>query len=812
MSYKRKNFILLAAISVSLILSSSIASVVYQTSAQILSGSKTDLSNQDARLIPENKLNTNLANSSNIDNNLQKIKEQPTNPVVINIAPSQPQKEQPKEPIIKPENQPKQPKEPIIINAPDIKPPQTQQKPIDLQKPIVIATQPLKQEPIKQKPPVQKVESKPQPSTPVIVEQPKPIKQPTTPKPTQPITNTQYNTDGIGDGYTEINIANTTARAKVDFKVIPHEYSKQDIEDGIANPKGYQNVTTGKIISVEVTPQLIAADAKVAIDGINANAGKIADATDDSESENAPYILSKGFWTGINDRFGRIAEEIIRHKNDPRYLQYIKQNYRDIYLKRKFNSFIEEKVYVAFHLDRSKFTNLSQRAIDFLKKGYTLDPDNVFINENGELDSYGQELPPGFNRVTARVTRDNKYKRAFGYDDWQAITPGNLEEGNYPGWTKTDVTNEPIFSKYVNNTPGIKVYDYTRDDKSPTLRNQGYALYIDMNDTNAYQKTASLIKELEENKIQITSYRFNNLGKASAAQKYIDIFKLLPNHIPQLQLFFDASATNTSALIALKDKNIDELGLYTYGNPVLDAWSYNPWALNKVAWINTNDYNPNQNYKKNIPIATRIIFDTIAFDESNYLKNTSDPYKEINLGLRMVYWTRNNEPFFQGSYGSGLDPDTKEKDNSYPQGLDFSRVPEIKSLKGLIFSDNQKASNNKPRKIRRLKLYNNSQIFTMTADDINNAGFNENFVLNSPQLDSKITFSNGETNQLYISGNGTLTSIGLSELRTLTKTLYQEFASKPILVDKIATNLAAQLQQNGYNVQVYSDQDTLEIT
>nr|WP_318033792.1 hypothetical protein [Mycoplasmopsis bovis] len=40
----------------------------------------------------------------------------------------------------------------------------------------------------------------------------------------------------------------------------------------------------------------------------------------------------------------------------------------------------------------------------------------------------------------------------------------------------------------------------------------------------------------------------------------------------------------------------------------------------------------------------------------------------------MVYYARNNERIFQGSFGPGLNPDHSEGTNSYPLGLDFSRA------------------------------------------------------------------------------------------------------------------------------------------
>lgn len=83
----------------------------------------------------------------------------------------------------------------------------------------------------------------------------------------------------------------------------------------------------------------------------------------------------------------------------------------------------------------------------------------------------------------------------------------------------------------------------------------------------------------------------------------LKILKALPTEIPQLEIFFETQ--NTSALIALKDKKIKELALYTTGNSLLEEWNINPLALRGVEWINTND------------AWTRIGFNTISFDQEN---------------------------------------------------------------------------------------------------------------------------------------------------------------------------------------------------
>jgi uncharacterized protein UU044 len=60
------------------------------------------------------------------------------------------------------------------------------------------------------------------------------------------------------------------------------------------------------------------------------------------------------------------------------------------------------------------------------------------------------------------------------------------------------------------------------------------------------------------------------MGKSDSSQKFVDILKTLPNQLPLLELFFSAGSHNTSSLIALKDKKIKELGLFTLGNSLLD--------------------------------------------------------------------------------------------------------------------------------------------------------------------------------------------------------------------------------------------------
>lgn len=197
-------------------------------------------------------------------------------------------------------------------------------------------------------------------------------------------------------------------------------------------------------------------------------------------------------------------------------------------------------------------------------------------------------------------------------------------------------------------------------------------------------------------------------------------------------------------------------------------------------------------------------FDEVDYDETGI--DLDEKLKRINDGLRMVYWVRNNEPIFQGGFGPGLNPDNKESENSYPQGLDLSRVKKIRSLRGLYFHDKFKSSNSKPRKLRRVKLYSSGSAFDISSEELNEAGFNKHLVLNEPTPPrTKILFSNGNlTTKVKITGKKLLNSEGLSNLNILFR-YAESLKNRTVEVDKDANELKAQLKNAGYNVTTSDD-------
>ncbi|ABC01364.1 membrane protein, putative [Mycoplasma capricolum subsp. capricolum ATCC 27343] len=593
----------------------------------------------------------------------------------------------------------------------------------------------------------------------------------------------------------------------------------QDKSRNIANPtRPYQNHIVEKILSIEVTQALRDSVVKNSLTGgegydkgaglfqntltnvisreIEENKGNIHKALENLE---AISKQNSDFFNSSIERYKRLldSKNVIEYLKPEAKIQYPK-------LKGEFKTKTQEYLWLINNLDHSKFTKIASTSEKYLKEGLTISPRSAFINENGEIDSHGWGPPDAYNTVTSRLQRDNSTYRVFDYDQYYNRSSDRIENGTYPGWTKKDVTNDFTSSFGFSKSDGITISRLTRDNKTNVEGkiNSGLVLELDVSNTKAYEKSKELIEKFKSHSEKITSYRIKNMGEISSDQKFIEILSALPEDIPQLELFFSDKATNTASLIALENKKIKELSLYTNGNSLRNSWSYNPLALRNTTWINTIDYNVSAQYSSHQKITTRITFNTLAFDQKDFENNS---YQRINDGLRMVYYARNNEPFFQGAFGPGLSPDRSLGDNSYPTGLDFSRVTGIKSLKGLRFDDEYNPSN-KPRKIAELTLFNDNSHFEISADELNDANLEHLSTGENSPIKPKIKFSNGNaTTKIRITGNN-ITEKGRQNLEK-----YFDYSdslkvgNKQIEVTDTSGQLANKLKDWGYNVTQASD-------
>ncbi|EFF41707.1 putative immunoglobulin-blocking virulence protein [Mycoplasmopsis alligatoris] len=590
---------------------------------------------------------------------------------------------------------------------------------------------------------------------------------------------------------------------------------KSDIENKIANRVEYINDITPDLLNVVVTEPFVAKTLGAARDRVSGDFIRIASVFKTPESR----LFNAQEWFKVNGNpmaeynFNLLKKNLLDKPNIADFLKdeerpklkEMREKYKDENKKFQFYGWLIDSI------DWRKIP-LSPRAKAELAKGNIIEPSESYVNENGEIDSRVTGPIPGFNKTTNRMARDNKEKRVFGYKSWYTRSPDSLYAGTFENWTKTSANTE--FKTIIPNNEeyGINFFRLTNTDPDFQKHNNGLVVEIDVANPKGYAKTVELINTLKKNGTKVTSYRIFNMGSKDGNQAFIPIMEALPDVLPQLELFFES--TSTSSLIKLENKKIDELGLYTSGNSLLPDWSINPFALRNVAYVNTLDYNVSSDYRPGTRVPTRITFDAVAFDKQNYKPGTSDPYSEINLGLRMALFTRNNEPFFQGGFGPGLKPDHNEGGNSYPTGLDLSRIPEMKSLKGLQYSF-IKDGKQFDRKVRKLILYSDTPNFEISVQEMIDSQFHKVMFIPGPPNpgEERLKFVGASVKNIYLSGSGTLKDEGASNLETFVKQVGRTYfnTNTKILVDPNNAALLKQLQGMGYNAHYITKDDSLKI-
>ncbi|BAW18461.1 hypothetical protein MBVG596_0882 [Mycoplasmopsis bovigenitalium] len=591
----------------------------------------------------------------------------------------------------------------------------------------------------------------------------------------------------------------------------PRDIPSYDSEKGLSSD--YINHTVPEVLSIEVTEELIKKSIKDTIgtgtkEGLNSTwvVNMVSDALTIQDPDELNKFINQNadFWKEKFYKWQRLFDS-------PKIRNFLKEDkkteYDEMISQGKFKGKEHRYLWIYSNLDWSKLNKLSSSAQEQLKKGYVLDPSNSYINENGELDSHAYSPPEGHNVVIARRVNDNKNRRTFSYDSPYGRSPDDIRDGVYPGWKSEDVTlSDQRFSGIVEANDGFKLVKMQREKPSnePGQINEGLVVEIDASNYSGYNKTIKLLEKIKSENINVTAFRIKNMGEKDSAQRFKPILEALPNDIQLLELYFSDKGTNTGSLIALENKNIKELSLYTLGNSLKESWSINPWAVYKTKWVNTNDYNVSFGYQKGAPIATRITFNALAFEESDIKKGTANEFERINDGLRMAYYSRNNWPFFQGGFGPGLNPDHNEGNNSYPTDLDFSRAPSIKTLRGLVFRDAYKSSN-APRKVWTVKFYNNKSTYDIGDKDLTNAGF-ENFAPPAPGKNPKIVFSNNTSTSGFKITSNDLSSSAITNLHTfirLVRNGNSGFAGTVTVVNN--PTLANKLRSAGFTVIESSD-------
>ncbi|QKT05237.1 putative immunoglobulin-blocking virulence protein [Mycoplasma sp. OR1901] len=783
MKIKTRKFKLnLLIIGLSISASSFLATLIYNSNTYIKSGSSLEYKVDSPKLINQENLDFSKSQNTNVDNNLKPVFEKK---------------------IVEPPKIEKIKKK-IIIETPKI-------EPINKPKEKIVVPKVIK-EVEKPKPKPNEIEKKVEP-------QPKPIEKVAEiiqPEIVDDETKTLLDSDGTG----ALNYKNYR-NLKVKATIPPDRvYDQEDIDKGIVNPDRYVADILPNVTSVQVTEKLkqtAAYNAKRALQsrGKEAWSGFIVSSDWTDTDKHLRIRNHEDFWFNWWFRFHRLL------RNGDKIKEFLTEEGQKLYPElRKIPGVYKHNngiltfsdLAILNYIDYDKFTKPSANTVHNLSKGLFIDPDerNIFVNENGELDSAAYS--PLYNKVVAELTRNNSEKRVFGNNSYESRSPESIANGEYKGWTRYDRTSyyNEKFKLGLTNTDGIRIDDIDRDVPDQTGKlNSGIAVEIDASNDEGYKKAKEIILKLKEQNAQITAYRFKNIGKNNSSQKFREIFRELPEELPLLELFLESF--NTSAVSELRNKRIKELGFYTTLNSLAEEWNINPWALKNVSYVNTADYNVSFDFGKNVKVVTRLTFDTLSFDKEDlsYNPDGSLNVSKINDGLRMAYWVRNNEKIFQGSSGPGLHPDHNESGNGYPQGLDFSRVEEVKSLQNLVFSNskNKKAT---PRMLRRIVFFNNKPYYQINLEQLNEAQFNT--VLDKQVFPgvppSKIIYSNGKETKFIriVSTDKTklLTSEGVQNLNTMIDYSDKTFDRNNVIIEVLKDDIELQkeIQKYGFKYKV----------
>ncbi|WP_027333138.1 putative immunoglobulin-blocking virulence protein, partial [Mycoplasmoides gallisepticum] len=370
---------------------------------------------------------------------------------------------------------------------------------------------------------------------------------------------------------------------------------------------------------------------------------------------------------------------------------------------------------------KDMWANIERDLDEFLAKGMV---PNIQWGYTGNSWTF---IDHSDNVVRNRMISDHQ-NRYFAYDSEYKRNSKVIRDLDYEGFKKQDATNS--FIEYgAGSNNGITVLQYTPEGEFAKSKVKGNRLIavLDASNVAGYNNFLNFLKKTEQAGQKLDGIVIRNMGLIDKYQDFSKILAQMPDSIQKLTLFFEAR--DTSSLIGLKDKKIQELDLYNSSNTVADDWGINPYVLRGVKNI-TFDYNHEsittstvQPNNKNMPGS--IVFNTLKFDKGMTLD-------QINEGLRIALKDRYGERIFQGAFGDG----------SWPTYLDFSNLPEIKSLQGMNFYG---------RVFKKLTLYNNSNVFTVDSKTLHQQQWSA-LLIKGPDRPKLMFVSPQKVDTLYIQG------------------------------------------------------------
>lgn len=438
-----------------------------------------------------------------------------------------------------------------------------------------------------------------------------------------------------------------------------------------------------------------------------------------------------------------------------------KENYQRRIDLPKYN-LNREKAYLEELKRRPPKTSFTAEELKSLRQGLvpSTESPNVWVYED-------ENKNPTLNRL-----KEHNKKRTFNTPSWYGMTPDDISKGNFPGWTKSDVssqfTNE-IGSQY---TKSIKVFEYKPNEQNEDkTRTPLKLIELDANDNDAFEKFKEIMAKVSQKDNKVQAIRIKNIGETHSLQNADQILKAIPNQINTVSVFLN-NVNATKSLRGLEGKKLKELSIYTETNSLNEEWSINPNALNNVDFISF-DYNNQASFGSTSgKIGGSIVFQGLRWEKG-------DDVNKINEGLRIVFDSKIEQRVFQGNFGGK---------GGWPTTLDFSET-EVNTFKGIKFNEFDKSFNDKVknwkddpyaqenytgfRKLKFSKLVikgsggSGARSLNFKFSDLDGAQFTERFSEpvpgNSPRVVVKVDGQQINSYPVYISGNPSGDSV--SQLR-----------------------------------------------
>ncbi|AGQ51225.1 putative immunoglobulin-blocking virulence protein [Mesomycoplasma hyopneumoniae] len=409
-----------------------------------------------------------------------------------------------------------------------------------------------------------------------------------------------------------------------------------------------------------------------------------------------------------------------------------------------------EKQYLQQLKSRPEKTSFSPDELKWLRQGLLPSTESTNVWE------YEDESK---NPVINRMKKHNQ-SRTFNTPGYWGLSPYDISNGHFPGWTRTNKSSEfssEIGSEYTNS---IKVYEYSpNDENEEKSKKQPLKLIeLDANDNKAFEKFKEIMAKISQKDSKVQALRIKNIGETHSLQNAEDIFKAIPEQIKTLSVFLNNTGA-TRSLRGLENKKLKELSIYTEKNSLDDDWEINPNALKNVDFISF-DYNNQASYGSNQgKIGGSIVFDGLRWEKN-------DNIDKINDGLKIVFDSKIEQRVFQGAHGGK---------GGWPTTLDFSET-DVNTFKGIKFDELDKSFNDKVRTwkddpyaeenytgFRQLKFKkliikgqnSGSKRLNFKFSDLNGAQFSERFAsgFESPKVVVKVNGQSIYGYPVYISGS-----------------------------------------------------------